>query len=1727
MKSKHLLLASAALAAAVLNIACWWFFTRQPAARMPHAVEPTPTRATARPEVEDPLAIAPTRIVQYDFTTNRIVSLAFSFNHAEDPDSFTPQTLRLFAGDEEIPWTRTGDQPRSGFAITTTAPVATNVVTVRIAPGIKSRIKDVADSATSYEFAVPVSNAFGLSRLETQCGAFSDPHVVVNFSKMPDLARLHEFVTCEPRVELSFSSSDSWYYSSEVKIMGDFQIGRLYKLTFRKDLPSSDGFAMEAPAVRAFTFPRREADVAFAVPGRYLQPEGGIVVPVKWVNTTNLDVSAARVLPQNIVQLMARENDRYERYSDSWYSRGRDPDDATELAEKPLTAALPVSAEVDAISQTPVRLADLIGRDRRGVFHVSVNCQDRYTGTWRSDRRLICVSDLALSSRVGKTTSHVWVTSLATGLPVADARVEIRSAANQLVGRATSGPDGIAVVPHAVADAEPFVVTAEAPDGADLVFMPLAGASAVAEKSSGTADYVPQGECTAFVFSDRGIYRHGEPIHARAILRNAETEAPAPFPVTFELVKPDGDVYRSLPLMPDALGALAPAVPVVVPEDQPSGRWRLVFRMPGDAGAVLGARDVTVEAFVPPQIRVSLAALPEGQAFDKPLGFRVEAEHLFGKPAGGLKAEASVAYSDAPFKPAGWEGYAFGDARRTVKDNFTVIGRGRLDDAGSGGFTLEPMNGLLPSGMLKATIEGTVFEPGGRPVSTRATVNLHRHPFYVGLRTPATAELVAGQTNAVAIALVAPDGKRLPGARALDVEILAVSHIYGLVREPNRGYVWKDETVMAPVTRRKVELPDGEDGVFDFVLGNGGDYVLVALDPAGTASSSFAFTVTEDGRAGMRSSLASPTKLDMAFDRDSYQAGDTARLRITAPFAGTALLSLQREEILESRVLMMTNATTVVEIPVTAAMHPSIRATASVIHPADAESSWTARRAAGVAVLKVARPEDKLEVVCTPSVEIVEGGSRIAAAIAIRGVEAGAPCHAAVFATDEAIHILTQEARPDPYAFFSAVRAAATSLYDLFGMLMPITEDALKADDAKIGGDDGSGDGGLMGRVSPVASRRFKPLSLAAAFTGVVGEDGVCTFDLPEFAGDVRLTAVAWTATASGSASANVKVAPKLVMKPDAPRFLACGDTAAFTLTLHNQSGADAEFAYATSFSGPLVGDPATATVALKDGESATIEVPVTAADEIGTGAAVFRCEGAGERHVETLEIPVRPAMPLATDVECIALKQGESVTLAPPADALPETVAQSLRFHNSFYAQFIPAIEFLLDYPFGCLEQTTSSAFPLIHAGGTLARFAVSDSCSAEEVEAKVNAAIMRVCSLKDYRGFSLWHDVGDYDNAVSVYACHFLAEADKAGHAVPRPVLDANATFLLRLANDAMNEKRYDLCAYACHVLALSGKPERPVMLTLHDLRDELPATGRAHLARAFAVAGDPVRALEVLEPVEEPGSIEACAFGILAWLEIDHPLRDERVARFFMRLESFKQTRGHWATTRDNAWSLLAAGAMARRFADAEAVLDLAVKNTDGTLLHSVTNANRVVKAGPGPLVVENRGRGSAYVLRTVSAIPSKLAFEPKANGIAVSRLYKNADGIVVDPSTLTRGDLVVVALEFQLDSHVAPLADAIVEELLPACLEPDVGSAAGSGTFPWMSNDEDRMILRREVRDDRLLFFLRPIPAGTHRIHYTARVVSKGEFTIPPAAIEGMYRPDIAALTVPGTMLIQGE
>ncbi len=1726
MNNKRFFTIIAVLAIVTLNIACWWFFTRNPATiASPCASEDDSTSCVLNTELEEPLqesaVITAKSARQSNLLPSRIASITIDFNSPLDRSSITSETLQILENDRAVGWSIETSGAKS-ICITTSEPINANSVTVKLLKGIASYQKDVRSSTEEKVFTVPLTNDFGINLFHVQTPPFADPIVTIGFTKPPDIAKASEFVVCDPPVSLNFADEDGWgyYWSRNLKVSGKFEIGRHYTLSFREGMLSSQGYSLESTLTREFTVPNRAADIRFAMMGRYLPPDGALAVPIKVVNTTNVNVSVSTVPPQNIVQLMAREAGIYR---NRWAETIEDSE-TLELTAPTKTGRVAIHSQANTEQREIVKLSDYMDGKRRGIMLVQVDCTDRYNGNEKSDTRLICVSDLGISARLAKDTAHVWVTSLRSGTPVSWATVRIYAKNNTLIAQGTSDESGIARIPLPRTGSEPFVVVAETDGGSDMSFIPITNATSVDESNGAQDAYAEAGVCKAFVYTDRGIYRHNEPIHLQALLRNDKVEAPSPFPVKLDVIRPDGRSFMTATVMPDETGCITPEKPITIPDNQPSGTWTLRLSTPGDKGTLLGLRTISIESFVPPQIRVSFASLPENALFDKPLTFIVHAEHLFGKAAADLKAEAAVSYGDAKFEPEGWTKYVFGNSERSIKGNHTVVGKRSFDADGNAQFTLPFDFDLMPAAMLSATLEGTAFEPGGRSVSMRASVNLHRYPHYIGIKAPESNSLAVSITNRISIAVVDQKGARLSAIRPLTIQLFRLSRIYGYTSGANGQWIWKNEIVKSTISTTRVSSAADADINYPFSVGNSGEYLLVVTDSATNASTSYSFMATQDAMSATRSNLANPAKVEMTFDKPSYLAGEIAKLKITTPFTGTALFSLQRESVLKTEVIEMTNTTLVVEIPVTDEFYPNIQASISIIRPAEAEETWSAHRASGLSSLIVARPEDKLNISNSASVKIITGGSDVQVSINLNAAEASSATFATVFVTDEAIQMLTNEKIPDPYRFFSMPCASATTLNDLFSLLMPITAETVSANAAKIGGD---GEAPLMRRISPVASRRFKPLSLAAYNLPLIDGHAEHTFTLPEFAGEVRVTVVTWNRTATGSSSTNIKVSPKLVARPDAPRFLACGDSTQLTFSIHNQSGADCNATYSLKFAGSIQGDASVKSIILKTGESRILKIDAQATEDIGQGLVTFQVEGAGEKHEETLEIPIRPAMPLVTQVECFPLEAGQRLALPIPPNFIPSTVAQSLRCHNSSFAAFAPALSYLLDYPYGCLEQTTSSAFPLIHAGGALFKIAASDEAAIQETMNKVRVAVQRINAQQTSRGYSLWHDISQYDDMTSVYACHFLAEAAAAGIAdVQKNTLEANAVFLQVTASRALAKGDHTLSAYCCHVLALSHAPEKSTMFALYDVRPRLSADGKAHLARAFALSGDRVRALELMESIETPSSIAAASFGILAWLELDTPDADRQIASLYAYLLERKAalSKPHWGTTRDNALSLLAIGALAQRTADPEATLNVVLTKSGTEQLATITNRADTIQADSATVTADNSGRGIAYVVRALSGVPSKLDASEKSNGVTISRSYRNLSGELVDLATLTPGDAVIVQLSINLHADTEGLDEAIVEELLPACLEPDTGSLSTSGTLPWISEDEEKGILRREVRDDRLLFFMNRINAETS-IHYSARVVSSGKFTIPPASVEGMYRPDINARTAPTTVVIK--
>ena len=1434
----------------------------------------------------------------------------------------------------------------------------------------------------------------------------------------------------------------------------------------RRDPRTDPARTPEQPAAEE---PEQPADAApkpirpyvkFADKGRYLPPAGNRSLAVESVNVTGVWTRVSRVEPRNLVTLLALEENAY------GHRHGRAAD--AESTEDFATAdAVERVFACDAAPDTRGMTELPVGGEgpANGLFLVSIRDAGRPRRDWAWDDddvlnplrcRVVCVSDLALSvRRSGTEAPGVWVTSLTTGRPVAGASVEIYSTANVKVMEGVTDAHGWCV-PDRTAKGDPFAVVVYAADAADMTFLALRTSAAVDETHpDGARDpYLAPDDVEAFVWTDRGIYRHDEPIFAQVLLRNGARRAPAPLPVELELRGPADRLLLKRTLVSDAEGS-AIVDGLAVPADQPSGSWTLVVKAPGAGGRVFGRRQVKIEEFAPPQIRVGVKAAANLLPAD--FAFIVTGEHLFGGAAHGLRCEGAVVFEDAPFAPAGWNGWRFGNAFRALKPAFRRLGAKTLGRDGEVGFFAPLFKETgLPAAAVRVTAQGTVFEDGGRPATSRFSATLHHYPYYIGSDLPDWIRSDGGRPK-MSVACVGRDGVRLAWPKSLRLTLKRTEWISVYHENRNGTGSWESQRVVKPVVS-DLPVETRADGVTEVELpvDGCGDYTVELADPETEVSYAHSFYLGEWGDETVRTSLAEPTKVALTPDRPFYRVGEIPRLTVRAPFAGTALLTVMREGIVRSEVLELTNATAQIELPVvTEAMAPGLDVSLAVVQGVTASARHLAVRAHGETTLAVRPAGDEIGV--SLAAEVADA-RELSVSLTATGATA-----AVVTVVDEGINLLTDERTPDPLGWFARLRDGDHPLYDLYSRILPVRgADGLAASGVKTGGGFGAE---LLGRVSPVPTRRFKPLALWSGRLPVVDGRGETKIALPPFVGEVRVTAVAWSASATGSAAVRRKVSPKLVIEPDAPRFVAPGDEYEVTLPIFNRSGAPAELGYEVSADGAAVGR--CGLLALADGASTNVRIRVKAPAEPGEVKLAYHVRGAGEVHDREILLPVRPA---------VAGRGTAGVRrLAPGEKFVPEKGNFVFREYDSPLAELAGALNWLAEYPHGCLEQTASRIFPLVAAGGIL-----GSANSLSNANACVAAGVKRVESMIRSNDFVMWPDCSyaPWDPEVSLYAAHFLVEAERSGE----PLLPAAKTQVSRFLRRWAMSTNDTVSAYACHDLALAGEPERDRMLRLYDGRAALSLVSRARLARAFALTGDRTRAEALLADAERPGSVVEAAFSVLALIEIDPD--DARIPPLVERLLADRdRARLAWGTTSENAHALLAIGEYYRHHPPAA---------------------------------------GGRYVAWRKVTVPRPDEVKPEAEGIAITRRFLTPEGDEADLSGLRRGEMLLVELTLTVDAD-RTLSDLVIEDLLPAAFEPADGSALKGR--PVTGPD---WVMRSDARDDRMLVFSkrftleRGAKAG---FTYPVRVVSGGVFTLPGVSVEAMYQPALRARTAAGRIEVR--
>lgn len=1516
------------------------------------------------------------------------------------------------------------------------------------------------------------------------------------------------------------------------------------QLTIKAGLPAASGEVTARDETITLSFGDRPAFVGFAGSGTILPRAEADGLGIETVNVSQLEIEVLRVGDRALTREEIEQGQSIAEGSWDWWTyedaaqstgvsvfKGKldvalvDPQSKRSRRNETITTVFPLGATLKEL--------------KAGAYVVKVKDASPSAGArgQDSDRaasayRWVITTDMALQTFSGATGLDIVVRSLKTARPVSGVSLVLVAESNEVLARARTDGDGRARFAKPVMDGtgplRPKLVMAYGAGGdftaldVDRTALDLSDKDVDGRRTPGDVD--------AYMFTERGVYRPGETVRLNGMIRDAAGRAITNRQSVLVVYRPNGTEARRQRLE-RAVEAGAVLKSFALDKSAPRGRWRATLEVDGQEGAA-GEVSFAVEDFVPQRLKVDVTASEAPLRPGETRMVDVAARFLYGASGAGLavEGEARLAVDANPFPDA--KGFAFGRIDESFDEQFIQLTPSVTDGDGKAQLAFSLANPPQTTLPLRARLVATVMEPGGRTVREGFQIPVRLQDRYIGVK-PAfeNGQVAEGARAAFDVIAVDPAGRRI-AAKGVAWTLVAEEWSYDWYLDGGQ-WRWRRTGRDVPVATGVVDIPADKPAQVARDKMRDGQFRLILSDAASGAQTSTRFYAGWGSSGGDDDA---PDTVAVVPPVDAVKVGSNVRVQIKPPYAGEAQIAIATDRVLSMKTMRVPAEGATLNLRADPSWGSGVYVLVTVMTPRSPATLPVPRRAVGVTYVPIDMGPRTLKV-ALPEKQVLRPRQTVQVPVTIAGAPNGEKVRMTLAAVDEGILQLTKFDSPDPAKFYFGRKALGVSIRDDYGRLL---NPNLGAAATPRQGGDGLGGEGLT----------VVPTKTVALWSGLVqvGKDGKAQIplELPDFNGELRLMAVAWSESAVGADAEAATVRDPVVAELTLPRFIAPGDTASATLELSNVEGPAGAYRVTVSPSGAVSGAAFSQTFNLAAKAQTRVRVPLKG-DAAGIGQVLLAMEGPGGVKVSrSYQIQSRtPFMPL-TLTQTQSQAAGTSYTLSPRAlDDFAAGEGKALVSYSPLRGvDAAPLLDVLNRYPYGCSEQLTSTTLPLLYANA-LAQTAQKPSDP--QLRRRVQETIDKLLDRQGSDGaFGLWRAE---DRAASpwlgAYVTDFLRRAKAAGYVVPNAPLDAAYKALRSVARlddfgsvsydfevyawpgntDSKERMRSRSAAYALYVLAKAGKADLGQVRYFHDakLKSEESPLARAQIGAALAHLGDRARAKNAFRLAEQ-------ALGYRNTGDYyQTPLRDlsgvlalaaeagegDLVERLSARLERDNRE-AESLTTQEQAALLVAVDALLARTKG-----PLAITANGAPMMGPVAvDAARVAQG----VVFANAGQGPAFRTLTISGTP-RTAPGPTSQGFSLEKRLFRMNGAAADTDGIRQGDRVIVVLRGATQGE--RLHPAVLVDLLPAGLEiesvlkPEDGAASNpetaDGPFAWIGRITSPRIA--EARDDRFVAAA-DLRSETFTFAYVARAVTPGSYTLPAAQIEDMYRPGVIGRTAVG-------
>ncbi|RTE54970.1 hypothetical protein EHW67_05325 [Arenibacter aquaticus] len=1321
----------------------------------------------------------------------------------------------------------------------------------------------------------------------------------------------------------------------------------------------------------------------------------------------------------------------------------------------------------------------------------------------------ILTSDLGITVKMGVNKSYfIAVNDLISTRPVAGAKVTFYNYQQQPIGHVLTEVDGTSIF-----DADQHAYFALAESNGQKTYVKLSDGNALSVSKFNVDGEAVQKGIKGFIFAERGVWRPGDKLFLNFMLNDRGNRLPEGHPVKLELIDPYNKVVHRV-IKTYALNNHYNFV-VQTDDNAPTGRWLAKVSV----GGASFAKTIQLETIKPNRLKIKTAFSKEVLSSKEPIKGTLEVAWLHGAVAKNLKADVTAKFNAGTTTFEKYPAYVFDDPTRAFETEEQLVFNSRVNDLGKAEFSMNPqIKGRAP-GMLTAAFMTKVYESGGDFSTDVFTKRFSPFNTYVGLNVPkgdtARGMLLTDESHTFEVVTVDENGIAKP-TKDLKVSVYKINWRWWWETSADNLSSFSSSEYQEKVLEKIISTNSEGKASFNFELKypEWGRYMVRVEDTKGGHATAKPIYLDWPGWAGksMKNDPTAATMLVFSTDKEVYKVGETATITFPGSEGGRALVTVENgNEVLHALWVESKKGETKFQLPITKLYAPNVYINISLLQPHANTVNDSPIRMYGVVPILVEDPSTKLQPeISMPSVLAPEENM----VLKVKEKQ-GRDMTYSIAIVDEGLLDLTGFKTPDPWSAFYAREALGVKSWDVYDEVIGAFGGRIDQVFA-IGGD-----AELAGAKNKKANR-FKPMVVyLGPFSLKKGEEKSHNIMLPKYIGSVRTMVVAGNPekAAYGMADKTTPVRKPLMVLASLPRKITPGEIVTLPVTIFamEQKVRKVTLKIKPDPSFTVQGNTSQ-TLSFSEPDEKMAYFKLKVADYKGVGKVVVEASGNGERASFEIPIDVINPNPPTTLVEDIILEPQTEKTIDLATFGIRGSNTSQIECSTLPPMNFNGRMQYLIRYPHGCLEQTTSSAFPQLY----LVDIFDIEVNKKNQIQDNLERAIKKVGSFQlPGGGFSYWPGQNYADDWSSSYVGHFLLEAEKKGYVLPIGFKSSWIAYQRNMAKQWRGGSQNPdlLQAYRLYTLALSGNADIASMNRLRETSG-LSNEGKFRLAATYALIGQETVAQQLMNASNYDvdnspsryhtyGSVDRNrAMALETFVLLNDKVRAQEMAKILAERLSNNQ----WMSTQSTSYCLLAMAKFAKMVGGRGIEVEVAVNGDINSMATQKTLASMDlgIQYGDNKIRLTNRTANVVYASVLNSGVLAVGEERVLQRNLLAKVVYKGRDGSKIDPASIVQGTNFVAEVSLT-NTKAESVKNVALSEVFPS------GWEIVNTRFTDFGDFEENDVTYTDLRDDRANFYfdLKKNETRTFRVLLNASYL--GKYYLPGIQAEAMYDNDYAVRT----------